>query len=92
MYYITSGNNCLPVFSVCKNYQLYQRARNGQEVVGRGRNKLGRGRKGQVEAENDQVGPRSGRKYPPVPTPKVSKVFILESRPCHTASVVIGTK
>ena len=41
----------------------------GQEVVGRGRNNVGRGRKGQVEVENDQVGPGRGRKYLSVPTP-----------------------
>ena len=45
--------------------------RNGHEGVGRGRNKVGRGRKGQVEVENDQVGTGRDRKYPPVPTPEI---------------------
>ena len=40
-------------------------------MVSRGinRNKVGRGRKSQLEVENDQVGPGRGRKYSPVHTP-----------------------
>ena len=34
-------------------------------MVSRGINKDGRGRKGQVEIENDQAAPGRGRKYPP---------------------------
>ena len=55
--------------------------------MSRGRNKVSRGRKGQVEVENDLVGPGRGGKYRPVPTPKwlhsisVFDLYVLSIQP-----------
>ena len=45
-------------------------------MVVRGRNKVGRGRKGQVEVENDQAGPGRSRKHPLVPTPDIDLIVV----------------